>query len=78
MDPSAHPTACEVCLSPPRLRDEPRGRARIYCGTICKKRARRIAELRRRADAWEVKGLEGVAERNPRPDPDQREALASQ
>lgn len=63
MDPEAHSIACEICLSALNLRDEPRGRPRLYCGSICKERARRIADLRRRADAWEAKGLGGVAER---------------
>lgn len=65
-DPTKHPVDCLVCGRPLPLRDEPRGRARLYCPQTvrpCKERKRSINELQRRADAWEAVGRAEVAGR---------------
>jgi hypothetical protein len=58
-----HTTACEVCLTRLPLRHEPRGRPRLYCGSICKERARRIAERLCRVEGWKARGRDDMAER---------------
>jgi hypothetical protein len=63
MRPEARPTGCDVCGAPLPLREEPRGRPRRYCGSICKERARRRAALDRLVEASEAKGREDMAER---------------
>lgn len=48
------------------MRDEPRGRARLYCTQAtrpCKERQRSLVELQRRAEAWEAAGRAEVADR---------------
>jgi hypothetical protein len=39
------------------------GRPRLYCSPRCGERSKRLAELGRRADVWEAKGFDDVAER---------------
>ena len=65
-DPSKHPVACRVCGGPLPARDEPRGRARLYCPQTarpCKERQRALVELQRRAEAWEAAKRPEVADR---------------
>jgi hypothetical protein len=66
MDPTKHPRDCRVCGAPLPIRNEPRGRARLYCPASvrpCKERQRTLVELERRAAAWETDGRAEVAQR---------------
>lgn len=65
-DPNKHPRDCRVCSRPLPARDEPRGRARLYCPSTvrpCKERQRTLVELQRRAAAWDADGRPEVAQR---------------
>jgi hypothetical protein len=54
--PDVHPTACAVCERELPLRDEPRGRPRLYCSGRCRQRSARLNELRKLASGWAAKG----------------------
>jgi len=65
-DPRKHPRDCRLCGRPLPIREEPRGRARLYCPASvrpCKERHRTIVELQRRAATWEADGRSEVADR---------------
>jgi len=65
-DPSKHPVSCRLCLAVLPIRDEPRGRPRLYCPREvrpCKDRQRVLDELARRSAEWGVAGRPDVIER---------------
>jgi hypothetical protein len=58
-DCDKHPARCRVCGDALPLRDEPRGRPRLYCPagvSPCKERQRILNDLANRVTAWSDAG----------------------